>query len=117
MTEVSVKTHLIITDIHNEFDVDWCGRFSDARPLMRNGKPVFALVSSDRRVELNTLDMCEIERIGKSITCPRGREAITKDRTRIYLKEIDGNEKLVGIITHRKVKSFAPMHDKVGWIG
>ena len=26
MEEVLIKTHLIITDTHNEFHIDWCGK-------------------------------------------------------------------------------------------
>ena len=37
------------------------------------------------------------------------------DKAYIYIKEVGGHEKLLGVLTHKRVKSFAPMHDKVGY--
>lgn len=45
------------------------------------------------------------------MTEPRGRAAVTTDRARIYIKQIDNSEKLIGILTHDKIKTFAPMYD------
>lgn len=115
MQEVSIKTHLIITDIHNEFRVNWCGRFQDVKPILKNGMPVFILIGGGLRRELNTIDMKHIEEVGKKMTNPRGRQAFTTDKTRIYIKEENGNEKLMCIITHNKIKTFAPMYDSVGY--
>lgn len=115
MDEISIKTHLIITDIHEEYNIDWCGKLFGANPEMKNEKPIFILISSDSRIELNTWDMKEIERVGKLIAKPKGKEAVTEDKTRVYLKELNEKERLMCIITRRKIKTFAPMHDKVGW--
>lgn len=115
MTEVKVKTHLIITDIHNEYDVHWCGKMKDADPVMKNGMPVFIIQAEGTWLEMNTWDFKEIERICKKITNPRGREAVTTDQARIYLKENNGNKRIMGVVNHAKVKTFAPMYDKVGW--
>lgn len=115
MQEVKIKTHLIITDIHSEYDVNWCGRLVDVSPKLENGLPVFVIVSSDVRVELNTVNMRHIEDCAKRLTNPKGRQAVTTDVARIYIKEVNDNEVLMGIVTHRKVKTFAPMYDKVGW--
>ena len=30
--------------------------------------------------------------------------------------EIDGNDFLLGVMTHKNIKTFAPMHDKVGFM-
>ena len=115
MQEVAVKTHLIIKGIHSEYDINWCGKMKDADPIWINEKPLFILIRSTKRVEMNTFDIHEIERIGKLITEPKGRKAVATDRTYIYLKEVNGNDRLMGVITHKRIKTFAPMYDKVGW--
>ena len=43
MHEVMIKTHLIITDIHNEYHMDWCGSIIDTKPKIVDGKPVFVI--------------------------------------------------------------------------
>ena len=47
------------------------------------------------------------------MSLPKGRTAVTSDTVRIYIREVDDNEKLLGILTHNKIKTFAPMFDKV----
>ena len=115
MEEVSIKTHLIITDIHEEYHIDWCGRIIDAKPKFKNGKPIFAIAGGGGRMELNTTDMARIEKCAKLCTQPKGRTAVTTDTARIYIVEEDDNERLMGILTHNHVKTFAPMMDSVGW--
>ena len=111
--EVKVKTHLIITDIHEEYNIKWCGRISELNPKFENNKLCFAIVGGRGRVEINTNNMKELEERGKKMTYPRGREAITTDRAYIYIKEVDENEKLICVVTHNHVKKYAPMYDKV----
>lgn len=115
MHEINVKTHLIITDIHDEYDVNWCGRLMDLDPLFVDDCPVFVLVSSDTRMELNTFDLKRVEAAAKRIAHPKGRTAVTTDRTTIFMKEVDGAETKVGVVTKRHVKTFAPMYDAVGY--
>ena len=116
MQEIMVKTHLIIKDIHEEYDINWCGKLFDAKPaLNENGMPTFVIISSQSRVELNTIDINCLERCAKKLTSPKGRGAISVDKAYIYIKEVGGNEKLLGILTHKRVKTFAPMYDKVGY--
>ena len=116
MQEVMVKTHLIITDIHNEYCMNWCGKIFDTNPLLdENGIPTFAIIGSNRRMIINTIDINELEACAKSLTSPRGRTAVSTDTARIYIIEKDGNEKLLGVLTHKNIKSFAPMFDKVGY--
>ena len=67
MQEVNVKTHLIITDVHDEYDVNWCGRLMDLDPLFIDDCPIFVLVSSDTRMELNTFDLKRVEAAAKRI--------------------------------------------------
>ncbi len=116
MEEISIKTHLIITDIHDEYHMNWCGKIMNAKPQLKDGLPIFVIIGTRGRVELNTIDMARIERVAKLMTYPKGRSAVSTDTSRIYIKEIDGNEMLLGIMTHKNIKTFAPMHDKVGFM-
>ena len=116
MEEISIKTHLIITDIHDEYHMNWCGKIMDAKPLLQNGLPIFVIIGSRGRIELNTIDMAQIEHNAKLLTHPRGRSAVSIDTSRIYIKETDGNDFLLGVMTHKNIKTFAPMHDKIGFI-
>lgn len=115
MEEKLVKTHLIVKDVHDEYDVKWIGKIIDTKPVLKNGMPVFVLISSDSRVELNTIDLKQIEECGKRIAHPRGRKAVTTDKTRIYIKETTGEETCIGVITRNHVKTYAPMYDKFGY--
>ena len=115
MEEVSIKTHLIITDIHDEYHMNWCGKIAEAKPLLKDGLPIFIIIGSRDRMELNTIDMKRIEHCAKLLTHPKGRSAVSIDTSRIYIKETDGNEMLLGVMTHKNIKTFAPMHDKVGF--
>ena len=115
MQEVLIKSHLIVTDVHEEYDINWCGRIIDTKPQFKNGKPIFVVVGNKGRIELNTTDMKRVEECAKLCTQPRGRSAVTTDIARILIKEEDDNEKLVGTVTHRHVKTFAPMYDRVGY--
>ena len=117
MEEILVKTHLIITDIHDEYEMNWCGKIADVKPLIENGLPVFVIVSSRARIEMNTLDIKLLEKTAKRLTNPKGRSAVNTDTSRIYIKDIDGNEILMGYLIHKNIKTFSPMYDKVGYIG
>ena len=116
MEELTMKTHLIITDIHDEYHMNWCGKIADAKPLLKDGLPLFIIIGTRGRIELNCIDMKRIERCAKSLTYPKGRSAVSVDTSRIYIKELDGNDFLLGVMTHKNIKTFAPMHDKVGFI-
>ena len=113
MKEVMVKTHLIITDIHEEYHMKWCGSITDAKPLIENGKPVFVIRSKEGAVEVNTTNVKYLEDIAKSMTSPKGRSALTTDTASVYIKQIDGTEKVLGILIHDHIKHFAPMYDAV----
>ena len=112
MSEVMLKTHLIVTDVHDEFDVNWCGSIAHCKPLNKGGKPVFVIVSSVSRVEMNTVDIKRVEEVAKKLTRPRGRQAVTTDTARIFIVEIDGSEKLLGIVTHNHIKQYQQMYDR-----
>lgn len=115
MGEVKIFSHLIVRDVHEEYSIRWLGRMLDTKPLLKNGKPVFVIVGGGGRMELNTTDMARIEKCAKMCTQPRGRSAVTTDTARIYLIEEDETEKLMGVLTHDHVKTYAPMYDSVGW--
>lgn len=115
MEEIKIKSHLIVTDIHEEYEFNWMGKILDAKPLLKNGKPIFAIVGGGRRMEVCTTDITRVEDYAKLCTRPRGRKAVTVDTARIYIKEVDDNERLLGILTHKHIKSYAPMYDSVGW--
>ena len=116
MQEIMVKTHLIITDIHDEYHMKWCGKIAEANPLLENGLPRFIIIGTGGRIELNTIDMKRIEHAAKLLTRPKGRSSVSTDTSRIYIKETDGNDFLLGVMTHKNIKTFAPMHDKVGFM-
>lgn len=115
MKEVLVKTHLIVKDVHDEYHINWCGKILDAKPKFKNDKPIFVIVSSGGRMELNTTDMKKIEKCAKMLTRPKGRSAVSTDTARIFIVEEDDNEMLLGVVTHDHIKTFAPMYDKVGY--
>ncbi len=116
MEEISVKTHLIITDIHDEYHMNWCGKIANAKPYLKDGLPLFIIIGSHGRLELNTVNFKHLEESAKLLTKPKGRSAVTKDTARIYIREVDGNDLLLGVMTHKNVKTFAPMHDKISFI-
>lgn len=113
MHEVMVKTHLIVTDVHEEYLVDWFGSIADTKPLFKNDMPIFILISSESRLELNTIDIHKIEECAKRITRPRGRKSVTTDVTRIFIKEEDGGQRLIGKVTHNHIKQYNQMFDAV----
>ena len=113
MNEVMIKTHLIIKDIHEEYIMRWCGSIVGTNPQMKDGKPVFVIRSKMGHLEMNTTDVKHLERVAKKMTSPRGRSALTSDSADIYIKEVDGTEKILGVLTHNRIKKFAPMYDSV----
>lgn len=113
MEEIKIKSHLIVTDVHDEYHIKWLGKILDSKPKFKNNRPIFIIVGGNGRIELNTTDMTRIEKCAKLCTRPKGRTAVTTDTARIYILEEDDNEKLIGILTHDHVKTFAPMYDSV----
>ena len=111
--EVLIKTHLIIKDIHEEYEFNWTGKILDSKPKIENGKPIFIVVGNNGRMELNTTDMSRVEKCAKLVSRPRGRTAVTTYVVRILVKQEDESEFLVGTLTHNHVKTFAPMRDMV----
>ena len=118
MQEIAIKTHLIITDIHEEYHMNWCGKLFDTKPVLdKKGLPMFIIIGGESRIEVSTIDINYLEKCAKLLTHPKGRSAISVDKAYIYIKETNGNEKLLGILTHKRIKNFAPMYDKIGYTG
>lgn len=115
MEEVLIKSHLIVKEVHDEYRIKWLDKIINTKPLFKNNKPIFIVTGGGGRMELNTTDMTRIEHCAKLCTRPRGRSAVTTDTARIYIVEEDETEKLIGVLTHDHVKTYAPMWDKVGW--
>ena len=116
MKEVMLKTHLIIKDIHDEYYMNWCGTIANVQPAFtEKGQLMFAIVSSNSRIEINTLDMSELERVAKRITSPKGRNAVARDIARIYVIDHKQEQHLIGELVHKRIKTFAPMYDKIGF--
>lgn len=108
-----MKTHLIVKDQYDEFKTRWLKRILDTNPkLNEQGLPVFAIISSQGRMEMSTLDMTQLERQAKKFTYPRGRGARTTDKGYIYIKE-DKDEVLIGVVEHVHIRKYAPMYDEV----
>lgn len=112
MSEVMLKTHLICKDVHEEYSIKWCGKLTDVKPFIKNDLPVFILVGTDGRMELNTIDIKMIEKCAKSLSHPHGREAITSDCVSIYLLDENENEILMGRVFHNHVKQYQQMYDR-----
>lgn len=107
-----LKTHLIVTDVHEEYHIDWCGKLASCKPLLKNGMPVFVIISSEGRIEMNTVNIQEVENCAKWFNRPRGKQAVTTDIARIYIQEENGSQKLLGKVTHNHVKQYQQMYDK-----
>lgn len=112
MQEVKLKTHLIVTDVHEEYSIKWCNSIANTKPLFKNDKLVFIIIGSKERMELNTIDIKMVEENAKRLTHPRGRKAVTTDTAYIYLKEENGHEALIGKVIHNHVKKYQQMYDR-----
>ena len=106
------KPRFIVKDIEDNFHMNWCGKIIDSNPIIKNGKPIFVIIGSHNRLELNTIDFNYIEKCAKRMTFPKGRQAETFDSARIYIKEQNGNEMLMGVLSHLRSKTFVPVQKK-----
>lgn len=116
MAEVKLKTHLIVSDVHEEYTIKWRKEIATIKPFLKNDLPIFILVGTRGRMELNTIDMALIERNAKNLSRPRGKESITSDCVSIYVLDEEENEKLVGRVLHDHVKQYQQMYDKFEYI-
>lgn len=108
-----IKTHLIVTGQWEEYEVKWCGRLIDTNPVLKNGMPIFVIITNSGRMELNTIDLAAVETAAKKFTYPRGRGSVTTDKGYIYVITQGGEEKLLGIVVHNHIRKYAPMYDEL----
>lgn len=71
MQETLIKTHLIVVSTHEEYHMNWCGKIIDTKPKIKNNKPIFTIVSSKGRMEINTADIKKVEDCAKRLTEPK----------------------------------------------
>lgn len=115
MEERLVKTHLIVTDIENDYNIKWIRPIKETRPMFQNNKLIFIVIGGNGRMEINTNDMTRVEKCAKLVSYPKGKTAVTSDIVRILIRQEDESEVLIGQLIHNRVKTFAPMFDKV-WV-
>ena len=48
MQEVMLKTHLIVTDVHEEYFVDWCGKIANTKPIPINTIEVLVFITAEK---------------------------------------------------------------------
>ena len=116
MQEVMLKTHLFCTGITEEYSVKWCGKLANVKPFLKNDLPIFIIVGTDGRMELNTIDIKTIEKCAKSLSHPRGRESFTTDCARIYMLDEHEDEVLMGKVFHNHIKQYKQMFDRFEYI-
>lgn len=108
-----VKTHLIVKDQWDEFDVRWVRRLKDVTPkLDKLGYPTFIVFSNYGRVEIPTFDIKYVENQAKKFACPKGRGSFTTDKSYIYIKTED-DDVLLGVVTKNHFRKYAPMYDEI----
>lgn len=109
-----VKTHLIVTDQWDDYEVKWVNSLSKiSNPILDDkGYPTFAIISNKGRMEIKTFDMAYLEQSAKRHTFPRGRGSVTQDKGYIYIKTKEG-EVLLGIVIHSHYRKYAPMFDDI----
>ena len=112
MQEIMLKTHLIVTDVHEEYFVKWSGSIANTKPLFKNDMPIFIIIGSKSRMELNTINIKSVEENAKRLTHPQGRQSFTTDTAYIYIKEESGNEKMIGKVIHNHIKQYQQMYDR-----
>ena len=108
-----VKTHLIVKDQYDEYEVKWVKPLIKTNPQFdSNGNLQFAVISNKGRLEVNTFNLMQLEKSAKNFTFPKGRQSVTKDKGYIYLKEKEG-ESLVAVVIHTHIRKYAPMYDDI----
>ena len=107
-----VKTHLIVTDQWDEYEVKWHKNLIDIDMVpSKKFLPIFIIISGSARRELSTLDFNLVAATAKKMCYPRGRGAITIDRARIYVKATNG-EVHIGTVSKTHIRKYAPMYDE-----
>ena len=105
--EVLMKTHLIVTDIQNDYYFKWVGKILNTKPQFKNNKLIFIIVGGNGRMEINTNDMTRVEKCAKMMSLPKGRTAVTSDTVRIYIREVE----IVDDNFHSRFSAFYKHYD------
>lgn len=113
MATVMMKTHLIVKDQYDEYDVKWVKSLATTHPKFKDDKIVFAIISNKGRMEIATMNFPYLEKQAKKFTMPKGRGSVTVDKGYIYVVQDDGTEEMVAIVTHSHIRKYAPMYDPV----
>lgn len=109
-----VKTHLIVTEQFDEYGTRWVRRLIDTNPEFNSeGTLTFAILSNKGRIEMKTFDINSVQRMAQKFTEPKGRGALTSDKSYIYIKEMGGKETLIGVVQHDHIRRYAPMYDEI----
>ena len=112
MSEVMLKTHLIVSGMHEEYSIKWNGQLANANPMFKHDEPVFVIVGSEARVEIETFDLKRVEECAKRLAVPHGKQAVTTATSYIYIKEVGGSERFLGRVVHNHIKEYKQMYDK-----
>ena len=111
--ELMTKPHFICIGIENDYQMKWTQKIIDTQPVFdEQNRPLFIIVSSTARLEVNTLDMKYLEKCAKRLTYPKGRSAYSTDKAWIYIKETNNKETLIGVLIHNRIKKFVPVNKK-----
>lgn len=107
-----VNTRLICIGCEDEYQMKWVGKIIDTNPIFIDNQFSFVIIGSQSRIEVNTMDFNRLENIAKRITVPKGRSAVSTDKAYIYIKEVSGKDKMIGVLTHNRIKTFVPVNSK-----
>ena len=111
---MKVKTHLIVVDQYDEYNVRWIKKLSEQKPKFdEHGNLQFAVLSNKGRLDIKTFDLKYLEKAAKKFTYPRGRGAITTDKGYIYLKTADDKEVLLAVVSHNHIRKYSQMYDEL----
>ena len=110
--EKVTNTRLICIGCDDNFQMKWIRKIIDTNPIFDEDKLSFVIIGSNSRIEISTMDFNRLENVAKRITVPKGRSAISTDKAYIYIKEVGGGEKLMGVLTHNRIKTFVPVNSK-----
>ena len=111
--KIVTNTHFICINSENEYETKWFKKITDTNPKFdKNGKLTFVIIGNQNRMEINTLNMTYLVDCAKLLTRPKGRAAITTDKAYIYIKEVNEEEKMIGVLIHNHIKTFVPVNSK-----
>lgn len=108
-----LQTRWIVTDVEDSYSVKWIKTMKEIYPMFKNNKFIFIVVGGNGRMEINTNDMTRVEKCAKMMSYPKGRAAVTSDTVRIFVRQQDESEVLMGFLKHERAKTFAPIIERI----